>query len=309
MGAGNWIKYGWGDKLNNIWNPGDKLVIDFTNNNAPVNTLPPLEAAIDAVNQIVATCPGPYTLMCSGGVDSQSMIWAWHKSGHPFNVVSIKYVSMGVWFNDHDLAALEEFTRKNHIPVTFYNLDIIDFLENGELHSMSVEYDCQSPQICTHIKMCELVPAGTILFSGNYAGDPVLGASLNYTILGLHRYAASLTYRSRVIIPFFFNYTPPIAYTVLANKILVRDRREIYAGYSFPIILPEKKFSGFEKVKDFYDSVPNRVPTALKIRYQHRPSHRIFDLLFRYALEDPHLSHNIAQVINKVSYNFTRSLR
>ena len=187
MGHNDWIKYGWGDDLHNTWQRGDSLVIDFTNGNEPFEKLSPLDAAIDAVNKIVATHPAPYTLMCSGGVDSQAMMWAWLKSGHPFNVVSIKYVSNGTWFNDHDLDTLVQFTEKNNIPVTYYEFDIIDFLENGELQKISVANDCQSPHICTYIKMSQLITSGTILFSGNWLSPDISG--LNYTILGCHRYA------------------------------------------------------------------------------------------------------------------------
>lgn len=297
MGHNDWIKYGWGDDLHNTWQRGDSLVIDFTNGNEPFEKLSPLDAAIDAVNKIVATHPAPYTLMCSGGVDSQAMMWAWLKSGHPFNVVSIKYVSNGTWFNDHDLDTLVQFTEKNNIPVTYYEFDIIDFLENGELQKISVANDCQSPQICTYIKMSELVTKGTILFSGNYIDTNM--AFLNYTILGLHRYAKSLSTTDRRLIPFFFMYTPELAYSFTNMMPSWIASKDAYQVNDFHIVSPEIKFSGFEKVKDYYDKYRNRISLQLKKRSMHRASKRVFDLLFRYGIENTKSSQNIAVVINK----------
>lgn len=295
MGANDWIKYGWGDDLHNTWQRGDKLVIDFTNDNKPFEKMPPLDAAIDAVNQVVSTSPGPYTLMCSGGVDSQAMMWAWIKSGHPFTVASVKYVSNGVWFNDHDLVTLVQFTEKNNIPVTYYEFDIIDFLENGELQKVSIANDCQSPQICTYIKMSELITTGTILFSGNYVTSTQV-SRLNYTILGLHRYSQNNN-QQVCLIPFFLNYTPSLAY--FFSKSDIRNYGSDYLQAGMSVYPAEQKFSGFEKVKDFYDKYSHRVSIQLKKQYMHRPSKRVFDLLFRYGLENIDSSQNIAVVINK----------
>ena len=129
MGTGNWIKYGWGDSLKEEWSPDESLTMDYTEFDISKLSSDPISAAIEAVEEISKTYPGPYTLMCSGGVDSQAMIWAWHKAGVPFNIVSIRYISDGIFFNQHDLVQLDEFCSKYNFTVNYKDFDLINFLK------------------------------------------------------------------------------------------------------------------------------------------------------------------------------------
>jgi hypothetical protein len=290
LGVNNWIKYGWGSNFEDEWSTkSPSLLLDFKVN---IKSIPAITAAIEAVNKIVESRPAPYTLMCSGGVDSQAMIWAWYCSGVPFNIVSIKYISDGIWYNEHDLEKLEEFASRHNINVTYKKFDILKFLESDELKQISKENDCHSPQICTHIKISELVESGTIMFSGNFLSQN--SSSLNYTIFGLHRYAERIKDTNRNVIPYFFLHTPELAYAFTGNKV----KEQLYPDHGFPVILPEKKFTGFEKIKDYYDIQSHRVSTRDKLRFAGRASRRVFDLLFRYTLEDPSRNVDDVQVIN-----------
>jgi hypothetical protein len=302
FGASNWIKYGWGDRLSSDITPGDKLIIDVSNDLLPVKKMYFLEAAWEAIDHITKNYPPPYTLMCSGGIDSQSMLYAWIKSGHPFSIASVRYISNGTWFNVHDLNTLFKVARHHNLPVTYYNFDIIDFLENGELQKYATMYDCTSPHITTYMKMSEVVSAGTILYSGNVITRA--STSMSYPILGLQRYASSIAGTARELIPFFFLHTPSLAYSLsFADNSLSKDTP--YSNAGVPLVFPEKKFSGFEHIKDYYDKIESTVPAALKRNFVSRPSRRAFDLLFRYMLEGEKPSPKVeSKILTKITTNF-----
>jgi hypothetical protein len=226
--------------------------------------------------------------MCSGGEDSQAMMWAWKLSGVPFNVVSIRYVSDGIFFNEHDLVTLGQFAKKNDIDVQYYDFDIIDFLENGH-HDVATKFDCGSPQISTYIKMTELVKTGTILFSGNFIHTNTyanMDRTFNWVLLSMHRYSIFLreTNSVRQVIPFFFVHRPELAYgfQLEQNKIILKNIKfYLYQQNGFQII-PITKQTGFEKVKDHYDQYQDRVSIKDRLKYMNMDSKRVMDLLFRY---------------------------
>jgi hypothetical protein len=296
LGSDDWISYGWGPDLRSERYPinsgNNYLTVDFSKYKLPTAKISPIIAAVDAVNDIVANYPGPYTLMCSGGVDSQSMIWCWILSGIPFNIVSIRYISNSECFNDYDLDELRQFAEVNNLEVTYIDFDVINFLEN-DLQDISKNYDCDSPQFCTHIKMSECVQDGTIMFSGNYIHGQF---GLSYTMLGLHRYAIASRTTSRNIIPAFFLHNPSLAFSFTYNNNYCSSYipKDIFLAAGFPIIPPPEKYNGFEKIKEYYDQYNDRVTSRTRLLYSSQPSRRVFDLLFRYPLHSSN--------INKLSY-------
>lgn len=297
LGENDWIKYGWGKNLSSTWSPGECLYIDLSNYS--VSDLPIAECAKIAVENIEKTYPGPYTLMCSGGQDSQAMISCWLQANVPFNIVSIRYISEGIFFNEHDLKTLETFAKNQNLTVEYKDFDVINFLEN-ELDFYANEYDCSSPQICTHMKMSELIESGTVLFSGNYISKPEInngniygnGWAVNYTLFGMHRYSLKISTKNKTIIPFFLAHNSNLAFsfpapdnTTPAISVTVTYIINKYHRSDFPIILPPLKYTGFEELKNYYDKYYSRVNTITRLTFAHKPSKRIFDLLFRYPYE------------------------
>lgn len=283
MGADNWIRYGWGTSMKNEWHPGAKLVVDFSRYDPKINEAASIDAAVLAVRDITETFPAPYTLMCSGGIDSQAMIWAWHMAKVPFNIVSVKYISDDIFFNDYDLVQLGEFCSRHNFQVDYKDFDLIPFLEN-ELSKVASTNDCDSPQICTYIKMTELVPEGTLCFSGNFLLGRMTPGGFNYTLLGLHRYALLSKTATRAIIPFFFLHHPILA-TSFNQFSAYRLVDSLYQRAGYPVIPQASKFNGFEKIKEFYDKFTERVSAFDRLRFSAKPSKRVFDLLFRYPYE------------------------
>lgn len=282
LGHDNWVNYGWDKTFSKTKEKQNKLHVDYRNYVPSVEKISTIDAALLTIDLITKTYPAPYTLMCSGGEDSQAMLWAWKLSGVPFNVVSVRYVTDGVFYNEHDLATLLQFVEKNNIVVQYYDFDVIDFLENGH-HDIATKFDCASPQISTYIKMTELVKTGTILFSGNSiknATNTKMGV-INWILLSMHRYSLFLkeTNADRQLIPFFFLHHPKLAYGFQPH--LIKHKYDAYVKNGFEII-PIKKQNGFERIKEHYDQYKNRVSVADRLKYNTMPSNRVMDLLFRY---------------------------
>ena len=103
-------------------------------------------------------------------------------------------------------------------------------------------------------------------------------------------------------VPFFLCSTPGLAYAFYKSEIDLQHRYREHvpislgrdAGYytkvkayefaGFPVIRQSKKLTGFEAIKDRYDSV--KIDRLAKIKWANMPSRRPFDVLFRYGLFD-----------------------
>lgn len=259
----------------------------------------PLENAIHAVKKIVENSNGPYILLASGGVDSQAMIWAWEKSGYPYEIWHYSYDN----WNYHDTEYLLNFLSKIGIidKLKIKNLDAIGFISSSELVDYAKEFDCSSPQILTYIKYLHSTP-GTPITGGNFIRNEVGGIS--YTLMSLQRYAEK--YNPNYV-PFFLQSTPELGYGFyqldhyLYSKEKGKDisyniKCQCYESSGFPIIRQYEKYTGFEKIKKFFDS--EYVSNEDKIRWSNQPSKRPFDIKFRYNLFD-HIGYYDEKVIIK----------
>lgn len=255
----------------------------------------PLDAAISTVESITKQYPAPYYVMCSGGVDSQAMLWAWLQSGVEFTPVSFLYTkrdSDDIW-NWHDLRHIDSFGKTHGVKIEYRTHDVFDFLEN-DLLDYALRYKTTSPQITNIIKMIEGLEKGTAILSGNYLGPPTSPLPFDYTILALHRFA--LQTDKIKCIPFFFMHDQDLAYSFNYHMPVKSDQiRElknqymskvkIYNMTGFPVIPQNDKQSGFEKIKDYYDSVPKLISTRERLMFANEPSKRAFDIKFRYSLK------------------------
>lgn len=281
-----WVKLGWGKNCSSDPSENSTFCVDFSRIIYSDKSL--LEVSTECIKKITEEYPEPYYLFASGGVDSQSMIWCWLNSGKPFTVVSFKYVHDNVVYNQHDLEQLEQFSLKYNIPVQFKEFDTMNFFEN-ELYSYATKYQCTSPQICTHMRISEEIKDGTIIFSGNFSGH----TTYDYTIFGIKRYA---DISGRSIIPFFFLHDAELAGVI--NKVNAQEAYSEMLDSSYarkvsnlkkakiPVIPQAQKFTGFEKIKEYYDKQKERVTAQERIKFSNMPSKRIFDILFRYRLTD-----------------------
>jgi len=282
----------------NPWFKVNEKLIDFTVTEFKETVKYPVTAAIEAVNEIVENYSAPYNVLVSGGIDSQAMLYAWKMSNHPFNAVSFRYNQD---FNWHDIKTLSQFCEQENVKYEIIDVDYFDFLEN-EYDNLARKYCCSSPQIAMHIKMAMSLP-GTRIFSGNFLSSQ--SATLSDAILGIYRF--SITEEGKHTIPYFFLHTPELAYSL--NYLTYSnsddfgsdyDRRvNTYKAMGFPIIPQEKKLTGFEKFKDYYDSHQHVLKDKKnRLRFHNRASHRPFDWLFRYPYEEMFGDSPLSYVLN-----------
>lgn len=280
----DWIKMGWGKDLSQTPSPVLSFVMDFS---AAVETeVLPVDAAVQSVKRIAEKYPAPFTLMVSGGIDSQAMLQAWVKSGVPFKALSIVYVDEeGNPFNLHDLDTLPFVAGKLGVPIEYRTLKLIQFIE-FELEDYVLKHRCTSPQICTHMKMSEMIEDGTVVFSGNFFTG---GANLDYTVLGLHRYTVN---SGRSIIPFFFIHDPELVgachklckavWKNFEDVVPYQRKVDIYRIGGFDVTPQTSKLTGFEMVKKYYDKKPELVTLRDRLEFAKYPSRHVFDIVFRY---------------------------
>lgn len=247
-----------------------------------------LEIAIDTINKIISVNPGPYVLMCSGGIDSQAMAYAWKCSGIPHKIVSFRYTdNIGAVYNYHDLDGLVQYSARHNLAVEYKNFNYFNFL-NNELKSYALKYDCASPQITAYMKMIESFQDATVILSGNFWPHAGKNPSLTYNILGLHRFALMNSHIR--VIPFFFSHTQQLAFAFSEDipEFHTMPSYELkctqYINGGFDVTPQKDKFSGFELIKDYFDSHTHLVSRHDRIRYASMPSKRIFDIEYRYKL-------------------------
>jgi hypothetical protein len=258
------------------------VTMDFSARKESINA--DFDSAVkNYINRIVATYPAPYTIFATGGVDSQAVIQMWRKSGHKFNVVSVRYNNN---LNEHDLTTLREFSKQFNFDVRYIDFDIIDFLEN-RLEEYVLKYQCRSPQICAHMAISELVPEGTVIFSGNIPQ----GGRMEFVVDLLPLYTYRDISRS-TLIPFFLMEDKDIAGAYLRENIKItkpysgvsqyENKCKLYNHFGLTVIPQEDKLTGFEKLKEYYESKKHLVNRQLRLQSMDYPSKWVFDIIFRY---------------------------
>ncbi len=277
----DWVKIGFGNDFLD-YHPTEPFIVDYSA--ARISDIPIYELATQAIHRIVDKFPKPYTLICSGGVDSQAMILAWLRSGVEFTVVTGRYNG---GMNDHDLENLWLLQKREGFEVQVLDLDILAFHEN-ELLTWAERYQCTSPHILTHMYICSQIPKGTVISSGNYVTKHGILGSNTYMTFGLHRYA-SLSGQS--VVPHFWMHDQDLmpAFEVARRNLNLSDVRDDYqfkcelfhlSGYD---VIPQiKKYNGFEKIKEYYDGRP--IDYRIRVKFK-RMSIRYYDIMFRYMLE------------------------
>lgn len=281
------------------WVKIENDLVDFTVAHFKETVKDPLAAAVEAVNHIVNNYPKPYNLLASGGIDSQAMIYAWKQSKHEFKVYSFRYNEN---YNLHDISTLELFCERENIDYQIIDFDYLAFLEQ-EHDIIAKKYKCSSPQITMHIKMASFLQ-GTRVYAGNFLGIRV--ATLSCPIMGLHRF--SNTDEGKNVIPYFFLHTPELAYSFrnikeIDNTDGYKKRVQQYQVGGFPVIPQERKFTGFEKFKEHYDSHTDVLEDRNNLlNFYGKASRRPFDWIFRYPYEKMFGDSPLRYILNSQPY-------
>jgi hypothetical protein len=282
--------------------------IDIQNNNHDYflkytkkdTSMQPLEAAYYTIDYIHQNYPPPYTLMLSGGVDSQAMLYAWHTSGKSYNTFSGVYNNS---FNENDLCTLRSFAHKHNIFINFVDFDLLSFLQNEHIQYVE-QYRCGSPHMTAFMKMSEMIIDGTVIMAGNFWSTSTPEVNIiSKNNFSLFRYAKT---NKKPLVPFFFCETQDLAFSFKTGRNLTDDETKYYISIDptqllftykqkvnlyqtngFPVIEQDKKLTGFELVKDYYDvHYAHLVTTKDRLtRYPRQTSQRVFDLLLRNKYE------------------------
>lgn len=235
------------------------------------------DASLENIKYICDNYPPPYTLFVSGGIDSQAMLYLWNKSNVPYTALSVRYNKN---LNSHDLDTLHLFSRCHNIQINYLDFDITNFLET-EYFQYIENFRCGSPHICSYMKFTDFVKKGTSIFSGNFLGRNT-NNFFTQNVFGLYRYAVTT---KKSIVPFFLSETKNMAYA-LEEQYKTKEENYIYNG--IPIIKQEKNFTGFEKIKELYDSDTRITMSRKEIvfsRPKNQKSERKFDIIFRNKFE------------------------
>lgn len=277
-----------------------KHTIDFRINFKYQESLP---AAKYTIERIMLDYPAPYRLMASGGVDSQAMLYAWMLYGRNFIPTSIRYNSD---MNSHDLETLGEFTKLFNLDVEYVDFDVLNFYQTS-LPELAEKYKCISPQFATHIAMTTGLN-GTCIFSGDLSFSGTFAVnSANLCVLRASQ--------DRPIVPYFFIHTPELAYsghyTTRKKKLLLDNyhrhdfykiKCDIYHKLGYPVIPQTEKYTGFERIKEYFDiEFKHLVTPAIKLKYFNKPSSRIYDLLLRYPYEEKYGTCDMTIFMNDLS--------
>ncbi len=274
--------------MKNLWYKINNTTIDMRSD---IDYLDLLPAAKITIEDIMTNYEPPYYLMLSGGLDSQAMLDLWLRYGSNFIPTHVRY---NYDLNMHDFRYLQAYA-KNKIEINVIDFNIIDFFENKYLeYANSIK--AISPHFAAHLYFSQNLK-GTIIFSGDridkYNGMNQILAMPVVSILSTNMCLFEQS-NIRSIVPSFFIHTPQLAYSIIYDKKYLKCipsngyhtyKYKLLSYEGLRLIKPDLKYTGFEKVKDYYD-INHSVDKKTILRYRNKPSRRSFDLILRYPLEE-----------------------
>lgn len=214
-------------------------------------------------------------LTLSGGVDSQAMIQCFIEAEIEFDIFVLSFVD-GLNSQDVDHARL--FAKQYGLTISEVELDIISFLTRDN-YQMCSKYKCSSPHFSSHYVLYDHIRAlgytgiacGGNAFSLSAEGwGPVLSAAQSnfveyskahsFPVLGnFLGYDPYLAWAIAILTPAF---SLPWQISLEPNNNYLGQMHDRYLakvkGYQnsgFDIIPQETKYTGFEKVKEYFANV------------------------------------------------------
>ena len=211
-------------------------------------------------------------LCLSGGVDSEAMLQAFLFAEVPFKAIIMRFNDN---LNDFDIQEILDFCESQRIPYEIFDLNLFDFFESGKYLEYGKKYQCQSPQLATHLYLCDHIKGCPVLswqapevyYHIKEGGERVSSKGLPNCLHAVYlRYFVA---NKRMGVPFFFLYTPELLtaffHLPFIQRIIFFGRQGAHAcgsyelkcikyrGSGFPVWPKGQAYTGFEKVKDYYD--------------------------------------------------------
>lgn len=270
-------------------------VIDLRANFEPLSSP---EAAKITIEHIMENYPPPYNIMVSGGIDSQAMLYAWKLFGKDYIPISVRY---NTDLNSYDLTTLQQFSKQENINIHYLNFDLLKFYET--LYPKVCEkYECSSPQFATYLAMTQRL-SGTVIFGGDRLTDS------NSRVIWSKNVCLLNASKVRNIVPYFFMETPELAYSGIHDQLIFYNQSipndsimpssheerhalmydlkwQSWRQIGFPILKQKNSYTGFEQVKDYYDThCSHMVPPKIKLKFSHRLKVGAYNMALVYPYE------------------------
>lgn len=222
---------------------------------------------IDAALSTAAFLGDNPVLCLSGGVDSQAMVQCWQEAGLKFDVAVMKFP---YGLNDQDVNHAKEYCIAHNVHYYELDIDVVSFLVR-ESAEMGEKYRCTSPHFLTHYKLFDALRnmgytgiccGGTAFAPGREGWGPAPTAAqinfVEYSRLNDFPVAGN-----------FLGYDPKLCWSIalltsphsaawygealsFANDVRYIAKIEGYRRHGFSIIPQDQKYTGFEKVKDYF---------------------------------------------------------
>lgn len=219
---------------------------------------------------------GDNPVLClSGGVDSQAMVQSWQEADLKFDVAILVFNDE---LNSHDVQHARMFCKLHNITPVEININVIQYLIR-EHFDQAEKYRCTSPHFSTHFKMFDILRdmgytgiccGGQPLAKAKTEWGPALSAAqLNYLeyskinqypIMGnFLGYYPKLCWSIAILTPnddFVWSATANDSLEDITKKRYTAKVKG-YQNHGFDIIPQASKFTGFEKVKEYFAKQSN----------------------------------------------------
>ena len=232
---------------------------------------------IDAATRCAETLGNNPALCFSGGVDSQAMLQAWREAKLKFKVFTLVFNDN---LNIQDVAHARHYCSVNNIELIEIPFDVIKFLTRDNFN-VGIKYKSRSPHFNVHYEMFDMLrdkgytgvcAGGTIPFKN---GD-MWGTSFEYNPLNFIQYAQISGFAAQGS---FLSFSPELCWTITLqtpdswpfrpeyfndrsmefinniNASRYIDKLEGFRKTGFDVIPQEKKYTGFELVRDYFEKL------------------------------------------------------
>ena len=251
---------------------------------------------IDAVYKCAEMLGDNPALTFSGGIDSQCMLQAWKESGLNFKVYTLVFKND---LNIQDVTNARKYCKEQNIQLHEIELDVVNFLSR-ENYDYGIKYQSASPHYNVHYKMYDILANmnHTGVCSG---GNSIVHSQNDYGVAFTKNTLNFINYFKISSFPCqgsFLSFTPEIAWSIclLSEDIgldidLFKNKSSIFRnidqttknnidnrvykiktnGYirmGFNIIPQDKKYTGFELVKKYFESLTGD-PWEFERRFRH----------------------------------------
>lgn len=228
----------------------------------------PFEQSVIDAKFLYDSAQSKNLILClSGGIDSECLCRAFLAAKAPFEVCFLRFKDN---LNYFDIKTNIAFCEDRSIKFSFIDIDIINFFESGKYIDVAKRYECQSPQIATHLWFLEQIDGFPVL-----SGNPIAPIWQNgkWFFVGLpgelhSSYFKFFLLNNREGVPWFFLYSPEMIKSFMHLKCFEPHRNrqvlqssdhtylekcKAYLEGGFQVLPRENKFTGFELVKATYD--------------------------------------------------------